>query len=169
MVVPADLIKRINPDLVFPRFLELLLETQAACRKKGVDYHALSAYRSNAEQMALWAQGRTKPGPIVTRAKGGESVHNVGAACDLCADRDLVAPGLQPSWSPGAYELLKKEGEARGLQVGVPGLSDPGHVQLPLSKKLGRKEAAILKDLKVEFDTGGLPAVWKRLESWGPW
>lgn len=31
----------------------------------------------------LYAQGRTKPGPIVTNAPGGSSYHNYGLACDF--------------------------------------------------------------------------------------
>ena len=38
--------------------------------------------RTFAEQDELFAQGRTKPGPIVTRAKGGQSWHNYGLAVD---------------------------------------------------------------------------------------
>lgn len=33
-------------------------------------------YRSNEEQDALYAQGRTAPGKIVTKAKAGQSAHN---------------------------------------------------------------------------------------------
>lgn len=39
--------------------------------------------RTNAEQDALYAQGRTKPGPVVTYAKAGESYHNYGLAIDF--------------------------------------------------------------------------------------
>jgi peptidoglycan L-alanyl-D-glutamate endopeptidase CwlK len=45
-------------------------------------------FRSVAEQDALYAIGRTKPGKKVTNAKGGQSKHNFGKAID-------VAP-LQP-------------------------------------------------------------------------
>lgn len=37
--------------------------------------------RTFAEQDALYAQGRTKPGAKVTNAKGGQSYHNYGLAC----------------------------------------------------------------------------------------
>jgi hypothetical protein len=37
--------------------------------------------RTIAEQDALYAQGRTKPGKKVTNAKGGQSYHNFGLAC----------------------------------------------------------------------------------------
>lgn len=39
--------------------------------------------RTIAEQNELYAQGRTKPGKIVTNAKGGQSYHNYGLAVDI--------------------------------------------------------------------------------------
>jgi peptidoglycan L-alanyl-D-glutamate endopeptidase CwlK len=59
------------------RFLKL-------CKDAGKDVRILSGTRTYAEQNALYAQGRTKkPGPIVTRAKGGQSNHNFGIAWDI--------------------------------------------------------------------------------------
>jgi len=42
-----------------------------------------STYRSAEEQDALYAQGRTTTGSIVTNARGGESVHNYALAFDI--------------------------------------------------------------------------------------
>lgn len=42
----------------------------------GLDYLVTCTWRSNAEQDALYSIGRSKPGKIVTMAKGGESNHN---------------------------------------------------------------------------------------------
>lgn len=39
--------------------------------------------RTIAEQDALYAQGRTRPGKIVTNARGGMSYHNYGLAIDI--------------------------------------------------------------------------------------
>jgi len=50
--------------------------------------------RTFAEQDALYAQGRTKPGKIVTNAKGGQSNHNYGTAIDFC----LIIDGKEVSW-----------------------------------------------------------------------
>ncbi|EAG3249433.1 peptidase [Listeria monocytogenes] len=52
--------------------------------KQGIYLCVAQGYRSNAEQNALYAQGRTKPGNVVTNAKGGQSNHNYGVAVDLC-------------------------------------------------------------------------------------
>lgn len=52
--------------------------------KQGIYLCVAQGYRSSAEQNALYAQGRTKPGAVVTNAKGGQSNHNYGVAVDLC-------------------------------------------------------------------------------------
>jgi peptidoglycan L-alanyl-D-glutamate endopeptidase CwlK len=50
--------------------------------------------RTFAEQDALFAQGRTKPGGVVTNAKGGLSMHNYGLAVDIV----LILDGKTASW-----------------------------------------------------------------------
>jgi len=56
--------------------------------------------RTFAEQDALYAQGRTKPGAIVTKAKGGQSYHNYGLAVDivLLVDKDGNGTFETASW-----------------------------------------------------------------------
>jgi peptidoglycan L-alanyl-D-glutamate endopeptidase CwlK len=46
-------------------------------------YKIISGTRTYAEQDELFAHGRTKPGPRVTNARGGESNHNFGIAWDV--------------------------------------------------------------------------------------
>jgi peptidoglycan L-alanyl-D-glutamate endopeptidase CwlK len=57
-------------------------------------------FRTFAEQDALYAQGRTKPGKIVTNAKGGQSYHNYGLAIDiaLLVDKDGNGTFESASW-----------------------------------------------------------------------
>ena len=56
--------------------------------------------RTFAEQDALYAQGRTKAGAIVTKAKGGQSYHNFGLAIDivLLVDKDKNGTFETASW-----------------------------------------------------------------------
>lgn len=56
--------------------------------------------RTFAEQDALFAQGRTKPGKIVTKARSGFSMHNYGLAIDvvLLLDRDGDGKYTEASW-----------------------------------------------------------------------
>ena len=49
----------------------------------GITIRIVSAMRTMEEQEKIYAQGRTSPGPIVTKAIPGSSYHNYGLACDL--------------------------------------------------------------------------------------
>lgn len=49
----------------------------------GTKIRIVQGLRTIEEQDALYAQGRTKPGSIVTKAKGGRSFHNYGLAIDF--------------------------------------------------------------------------------------
>ncbi|MEK4520032.1 M15 family metallopeptidase [Paenibacillus sp. FSL H8-0122] len=65
------------------------------CYTRGVNIVITQGFRSKAEQDALYAQGRTKPGSIVTNAKGGTSNHNHGLAIDFGL---LLPDGRTVSW-----------------------------------------------------------------------
>lgn len=55
----------------------------AACKAEGIDVLITSTLRDAESQNALYAQGRTKPGKIVTNAKAGQSWHNHACAFDF--------------------------------------------------------------------------------------
>jgi peptidoglycan LD-endopeptidase CwlK len=69
---------------VKPIVKEKVLEIIKEAYDEGIYVLITDGYRSYAEQDALYAQGRTKPGKIVTNAKGGQSNHNFGIAVDFC-------------------------------------------------------------------------------------
>lgn len=79
---------------------------------QGVPVCITQAYRSKAEQDALYAQGRTKAGAIVTNAPGGYSNHNYGLAIDFA----LYTPsGKEVTWSESAdYD---RDGEADWKEI----------------------------------------------------
>lgn len=54
-----------------------------ACRKVGIDVLITSTFRDMESQSAIYAQGRTSPGKIVTNAKPGQSYHNYRCAFDF--------------------------------------------------------------------------------------
>lgn len=88
----------------------------AACREQGIDIVVTSTLRDFDSQAALYAQGRSKPGKIVTNAKPGQSWHNWGLALDVVPLRDG-----KPVWgSVGPDRLLwdrvGKIGESCGLE-----------------------------------------------------
>ncbi len=67
-----------------PKAQELLRITLNAIRNGGINARYISGTRTYAEQNILFAQGRFgNPGPIITNARGGQSNHNFGIACDI--------------------------------------------------------------------------------------
>lgn len=130
-------IDRIDTSLLYRPFLNKLIQLIVNCRLQGSSYIITSGFRSYQEQQALYDQGRTKPGAIVTQAKPGQSLHNFGIAVDFTKDTDLIKPGLQPTWDPAEYKLLADEAIKLGLEPGLnwKAMVDAPHIQLPISSK----------------------------------
>lgn len=129
--MPADLVKRIDLDCLYPPFLEKLLQLLANCRERGWDYVAIFGYRSWAQQHQLRLAFLNGTGGRA--APAGASAHNYGLAVDLCRDKDLDKVGLQPDWDPKAYDVLGEEADLLGLHWGAsyndrPHISWPGYV-----------------------------------------
>ena len=55
----------------------------SACKAQGIDVLITSTLRDAESQNALYAQGRTRPGKVVTNARAGQSWHNYGCAFDF--------------------------------------------------------------------------------------
>jgi peptidoglycan LD-endopeptidase CwlK len=70
-------------DDLHPKVAAMCRKFVANCKKEGIEVLITSTYRDHASQNALFAQGRTKPGRIVTNARGGQSWHNWRVAFDF--------------------------------------------------------------------------------------
>jgi peptidoglycan L-alanyl-D-glutamate endopeptidase CwlK len=68
---------------VRPLFVQLLDHLQTHFNEKGIIPKFICGTRTFEEQEALFAKGRTAPGPRVTNARGGFSNHNYGIAVDV--------------------------------------------------------------------------------------
>lgn len=83
----------------------------AAAKKQGIDVLITSTYRDNESQNALYAQGRTKAGRIVTNAKAGQSFHNYQLAFDFVP----IVNG-KAMWNDyRTFQKLGELGESLGL------------------------------------------------------
>ena len=148
--------------LCHPRLQALTAQLVDKCVGAGLPIKIGESFRSVAEQDALYAQGRTQPGSIVTNARGSSysSQHQWGIAADF-----YRADGKGAYNESGDY--FKKVGElAKNLGLGWGGdwksIVDKPHVYLPdwgsgtgiLKQKYGTFEAfkktwaADLKDIK---------------------
>lgn len=61
----------------------------AECKKQGLNIIITETYRTKERQDYLYAQGRTRPGSIVTNAKGSDmqSMHQWRLAFDICHNK----------------------------------------------------------------------------------
>lgn len=102
-------IKRI--ELLHPKLRDEVLAILLEVESKGVFIRITQGLRTVAEQDALYAQGRTKPGSKVTNAQGGNSFHNWGLAVDFC----LLHKDGKISWS--LTEDMDKDGKKDWMEV----------------------------------------------------
>jgi peptidoglycan L-alanyl-D-glutamate endopeptidase CwlK len=108
----------------------------SSCASAGVDVLVTCTLRSNDEQAALYQQGRTKPGHIVTNATPGRSAHNYGLAIDV-----VPMVNGKPDWNgkDPVWGTLGVLGQAAGLTwLGAPGSSFPEepHFQHPTWREI---------------------------------
>lgn len=78
-----DLISEAKINTLHPKVRDKAREFINKAEKQGIKLRITSGFRTYAEQDALYAQGRTKAGSIITNAKAGQSSHNFGTAIDV--------------------------------------------------------------------------------------
>lgn len=109
----ADSRSEQNIATLLPPVQPLARTLIAAAAAAGIVIKVISGTRSYAEQDDLYEQGRTKPGSIVTNARGGYSNHNFGIAFDV----GVFEGGRYIEESP-AYKTVGALGKKLGLEWG---------------------------------------------------
>ena len=114
-----------------PRLQEQVYKLINLCKQKGLVIGISECVRTVQEQDDLYAQGRTKPGNIVTNAKGSSysSMHQWGVAFDFYRND---GKGVYNN-SDGFFNKIGAVGKSIGLEWGGDWLSpvDLPHFQLP--------------------------------------
>lgn len=115
----------------------------------GIRIKVISGLRSYEEQDALYAQGRTAPGPVVTHARGGYSNHNFGIAFDIG-----VFEGSRYLGESVKYKAVGALGMDLGLEWGGnwTSLVDEPHFQLRPAWAAGMPERSMLAELRSRHD-----------------
>ena len=100
-------------DELLPEVKERVEHFVALCADNGIDLLITSTYRDIESQDALYAQGRTTKGYVVTNSKGGESYHNYRVAVDV-----VPLVGGKPDWdtSHPVWESVTMLGKQAGLE-----------------------------------------------------
>lgn len=114
----SQLLAKANVRLnkVDPRIAERVRNVITIAYGMGIYVIITQGLRTIAEQNALYAQGRTKPGKIVTNAKGGQSYHNFGLAVDFAI---VNSSGTTVYWDTNID--TNKDGQKDWYQVGKIG------------------------------------------------
>ena len=111
----------------------------------------ISGTRTYEEQNALYEQGRTKPGRVVTNARGGYSNHNFGIAFDI----GVFEGGRYLGESP-AYKAVGAIGMKLGLEWGGnwKSIQDEPHFQLRPAWARELSERDMLAELRARRALG---------------
>jgi len=148
--VSANSQKRL--DKVHPKLAQAVTAVIHSLAAEGLKVEVTQGLRTFAEQDALFAQGRTKPGKKVTRARGGQSNHNYGLAVDLCP-----FIGTEPQWEDEkGFDRIGAAAKKQGLNWGGdwPNFPDRPHVQL---------DGPSVNECLALFNAGGLAKVWAKI------
>ena len=100
-------------DELIPQAKERVEKFLALCKENNIDLIITSTYRDAESQNALYAQGRTTPGKIVTNAKAGDSWHNWRCAVDV-----VPLVNGKPDWdgSHPVWAEIGRLGKEAGLE-----------------------------------------------------
>ena len=108
------------------------LVTKAA--QHGITIKVISGLRTYEEQNDLYAQARTKPGRIVTKARDGFSNHNFGIAFDIG-----VFEGTKYLDDSPKYKAVGVLGMDLGLEWGGNWKTIVDQPTLPIASEVGRR------------------------------
>lgn len=120
-------------------------------------------YRTYAQQDAIYAEGRTKPGKIRTKAKGGQSNHNFALAVDVLpvwedGNLHITGKGVDEK-NVSILKKIANIGKANGLAWGGDWKSiyDPMHFELNTGLSMSQLRQAV-------SSVGGNPLKVKYME-----
>ncbi|WP_370678408.1 M15 family metallopeptidase [Comamonas sp. GB3 AK4-5] len=89
----------------------------AGCERAGLDVLIYCTLRSNEEQAALYAQGRSTRGQVITNARPGDSLHNPDAKGFAWAFDAVPTRGGKALWNDDdALKQMGAIGESVGLE-----------------------------------------------------
>lgn len=124
-----------------------------------ITFRVTQGLRSWSEQLALYSQGRTTAGKIVTDAKPGYSWHQFGLAADIvpfAIDGSIDWNTEHPTW-----KRLIQVGESLGLTAGATFRTFPDEPHFQLT---GRFPETPDDEVRQLFTDGGVSAVWEEAQ-----
>lgn len=136
-----------NIKTLLPAAQDKARDFMEALEASGINARIISGHRTYAEQTALYNQGRTTPGNIVTNARAGFSNHNFGVAWDIGI---FTESGKYLEESPD-YDRAGAIGKKMGLNWGGDwkGLRDTPHFEVPTGLTLAQMRQRVAEGIPV--------------------
>lgn len=161
-----DAISEARLETVAPQLADKVRQMADMLAQEGILIRVTQALRSWSQQDALYAQGRTAPGTVVTNCPGGHSYHNFGLAVD-CVPDDPAQPGYQPDWNAShpTWKRMEAVGISLGLDSGSTWRSFPDAPHFQLTGRF--PEGAPSDEVRQLFKDGGMQAVWNEVFNGG--
>lgn len=154
-----DAISESRLQQVNPKLAALVRDLYTALVIQNIEIRVVQGFRSWTEQAALYAQGRTAPGPIVTKCVPGNSWHNFGLAVDVAPSINPPDGPYVPDWNAShpTWKAMTDAARALGFVCGADFRTFPDNPHLQLT---GRFPVNPDDEVRQLFTDGGVQAVW---------
>jgi peptidoglycan LD-endopeptidase CwlK len=150
-----DVVSEQRLSEVYPGLATLTREMAAQLEAEGIDIRVTQSLRTMAEQEALYAEGRTTQGEVVTNARAGFSWHNFGLAVDVAP---LTPQGVDWNTNHPVWQRIVATGDTLGLVAGAEWRSFPDWPHFQLT---GRFPATPNDEARAILQSDGIGAVWQ--------
>jgi peptidoglycan L-alanyl-D-glutamate endopeptidase CwlK len=127
-----------------PELQSLAQKLIEQAKMQGINLIVTDTLRTKKQQEALYNQGRTTEGPIVTNAKPGTSLHEKGLAFDVA----VLDKNGKPSWpnDTNLWNLIGKIGLSLGLEWGG-NFKSPDYPHFQIKNNITKNDFIRMKDV----------------------
>lgn len=153
-----DAISEIRLQDVAPQLAAKVRQMSDMLMQESIYIRVTQALRSWSQQDALYAQGRTAPGNIVTNVAGGYSYHNFGLAVDCVPSAGGTT--YIPDWNAEhpAWKRMETIGQSLGMDSGATWRRFPDAPHFQITGRFPEGEPS--DEVRQLFKDGGMQAVW---------
>jgi peptidoglycan LD-endopeptidase CwlK len=152
---------------VMPGLAAKVRAASAQLEAAGTYLLVVSGLRTTAQQNALYAQGRSLTGHVVTNARAGQSMHNYGLAVDVAPYLSGSGGALNWTVSTPQFQAMVAAMKAQGLEWGGDwkgNLADYDHFQM---EGLPASPSSAMETDYAAVAAGGLDAIWGKVQAGG--
>lgn len=149
-----DLVSEERLTHIHPRLADLVRKMALDLSLQGITIRVVQGLRTWEQQKALYDQGRSEPGKVVTNAEPGHSYHNFGLAVDVVPMTPL---GADWNSSHPVWQKIIFAGKAQGLVDGAEWRTFPDFPHFQMTGSLPVSPNEYVRDA---YAQNGIEGVW---------